>query len=165
MPTTTLPQFPLGEMSRVFRELCAQLPALRARSGAGAGARRPGRSVAMTSLQRCVARSVGVPVGLHRTTADSASQVWSDVDELYRLELGLEDPDTWPDVDVTRGWKSETRNGTTWLSAYGLTGGRRSAFVRIPMQRAVVIVLTDDDAADARGIADRIAERLVSDVR
>jgi cyanophycinase len=165
MPTTTLPQFPLGEMSRVFAELCAQLPATRARSGAGAGARRQGRPSGMTTLQRCVARSVGVPVGLHRTYADSAGQIWSDVDELYRLDLGLEDPDTWPGVDATRGWTSETRNGTTWLAAYGLPGGKRSAFVRIPEQRAVVIVLTDDDAADARGIALRIAERLVSSER
>lgn len=167
MPTTTLPQFPLGELSRVFTELCAQLPAPRARSGAGAGAdaRRPGRSGAMTTFQRCVARSVGVPVGLHRTTSDSTGQVWSDVDELYRLELGLEDPDTWPGIDVTRGWTSETRNGGTWLAAYGLPGGKRSAFVRIPEKRAVVIVLTDDDSADAKGIADRIAERLVSDMR
>jgi cyanophycinase len=160
MPTTTLPQFPLGDMSRVFAELCAQLPAPRARNVSGAA--RAGRSATMTPFQRCVARSVGVPVGLHRTTADSAGQVWSDVDELYRLELGLEDPDTWPGVDVTRGWTSEIRNGATWLSAYGVAGGRRSAFVRIPENRAVVIVLTSDDTADARRIADRIAESLVS---
>jgi cyanophycinase len=165
MPTTTLPQFPLGEMSRVFAELCTQLPVRQARSGAVADAGRARRSSEMTPFQRCVARPVAVPVGLHRTTADSAGQVWSDVDELYRLELGLEDPNTWPGVDVTRGWSSETRDGITWLAAYGLPGGKRSAFVRIPEQRAVVIVLTDDDVADARGIAERIAERLVSDQR
>ena len=157
MPTTTLPQFPLGEMSRVFTALCAELPAPSARNGSRAG--RAGRSAAMAPAERC-ARQIAVPVGLHRTTADSAGQVWSDVDELYRLELGLEDPDTWPGVDVTRGWTSEVRNGTTWLSAYGRAGGRRSAFVRIPEKRAVIIVLTDDDAADARGIAGRIAEEL-----
>lgn len=159
MPTTTLPQFPLGGMSRVFSSLCAQLAAPPTRGGSGAG--RAGRSATMTPFQRCVARSVGVPVGLHRTTADSAGQVSSDVDELYRLELGLEDPDTWPGVDVTRGWASETRNGTRWLSAYSTPGGKRSAFVRIPEKRAVVIVLTDDGSADARGIAERIAERLM----
>jgi cyanophycinase len=162
MPTTTLPQFPLGEMSRVFTALCAQLPGVPARGGGRAG--QGGRSAAMTPAERC-ARTIAVPIGLHRTIADSAGQVWSNVDELYRLELGLEDPETWPGVDVTRGWTGEVRNGTTWLSAYGRAGGRRSAFVRIPEKRAVIIVLTDDDAADARGIAGRIAERLVSEVR
>jgi hypothetical protein len=163
MPTTTLPQFPLGDMSRVFSELCAGLPApLPLRAG---GAERSGRAVSMTRFQRCVARSVSVPVGLHRTTADSTGQVRSDVDELYRLELGLADPDTWPGVDVTRGWTSETRSGTTWLSEYALSGGKRSAFVRIPDNRAVVISLTNDDTTDAKGIAYRIAERLVSDAR
>jgi hypothetical protein len=106
-----------------------------------------------------------MPVGLHRTTVDSAGRVSSNVDELYRLELGLEDPDTWPGMDVSRGWTSETRDGTTWLSAYAVPGGKRSAFVRIPEKRAVVIVLTDDDSADARGIAGRIAERLVPAAR
>lgn len=163
MPTTTLPQFPLDGISRVFTSLCAQLPVRAARNGRGAD--RAGGPAAMTALQRCVARSVGVPVGLHRTTADSAGQVDSDVDELYRLALGLEDPDTWPGVDVTRGWTTETRDGIRWLTAYGLPDGRRSAFVRIPDRRAVVIVLTNDDAADATGIAERIAERLVSDAR
>ena len=163
MPTTTLPQFPLDEMSRVFAALCAQLPAPSARTGAGAG--QAGRSAAGTPFQRCVARAIGVPVGFHRTTADSAGHVSSNVDELYRLELGLEEPDTWPGVDVARGWTSETRNGVRWLSASGGHGGKRSAFVRIPEKRAVVIVLTDDDTADAKGIAERIAERLVSGAR
>lgn len=165
MPTTTLPQFPLGEMSRVFDALCAQLPAPSRRQGAGAGARRAGTALRMTPLQRCVARTVATPVGLHRTSADSVGQLWSNVDELYRLALGLENPDTWRGVDVARGWTSEARNGVTWLSAYALAGGRRSAFVRIPEKRAVVIVLTDDDAADAKGIAERIAEQLVSGTR
>jgi hypothetical protein len=47
-----------------------------------------------------------------------------------------------------------------WLTAYALPGGRRAAFIRIPDRHAVVIVLTNDDAADAKGIAARIAERL-----
>jgi cyanophycinase len=162
MPTTTLPQFPLGEMSRVFAALCEQLPTRSARNGGGPG--RSGRSSALTPLERC-ARSIAMPVGLHRTTVDSAGRVSSNVDELYRLELGLEDPDTWPGMDVSRGWTSETRDGTTWLSAYAVPGGKRSAFVRIPEKRAVVIVLTDDDSADARGIAGRIAERLVPAAR
>jgi cyanophycinase len=164
MPTTTLPQFPLGEMSRVFATLCAQLPA-RAAPGAPSGAARAAPPVGMTPFQRCVARQVGVPIGLHRTTADSAGRVESDVDELYRLELGLESSRTWPGADVTRGWSKETHEGVIWLGAYGAAGGWRDAFVRIPERHTVVIVLTNDDAADAGGIAKRIAERLVTAAR
>lgn len=157
MPTTTLPQFPLGKMSGVFAALCAQLPepaAVRvsADSGVPAGAK------LMTAFQRCVTRQVATPIGMHRTTADASGQVSSDVDELYRLELGLENPRTWPNADVTKGWTAETHGGSTWLGAYGTEDGKRSAFVRIPDRRTVIIVLTNDDAADAKGIAERIAE-------
>lgn len=165
MPTTTLPQFSLDSISSIFSALCAQLPAPPAELRAGPARSAAGREAAerwrrMTPLQRCVTRNIARPVGFHRTDADSAGVVRSDVDELYRLELGLEDPHTWPDADRTRGWTAETHDGVTWLTAYGLPGGRRAAFIRIPDRRAVVIVLTDDDAADARGIASRIAERL-----
>jgi len=168
MPTTTLPQFPLGEMSGVFTALCAQLPAPAARAGTGAargatgGAARARAASRMTPFQRCVTRQLGTPIGMHRTTADSAGQVSSDVDELYRLELGLENPKTWPGADVMRGWSKETHGGVTWLSAYGAEGGKRAAFVRIPDRRAVVIVLTNDATADAKGMAEQIATRLVN---
>jgi CubicO group peptidase (beta-lactamase class C family) len=167
MPTTTLPQFPLGAMSGVFTALCAQLPApaARRRAGAARGAAgtnsRARRVSRMTPFQRCVARQVGTPIGFHRTTADSAGQVSSDVDELYRLELGLENPKTWPGADLTRGWSKETHGGVRWLTAYGSKDGKRNAFVRIPDKRAVVIVLTNDAAADAKGMAEQIATRLV----
>lgn len=161
MPTTTLPQFPLGQMSGVFTALCAQLPEPAAVGrAADSGARASANS--MTAFQRCVTRQVAMPIGMHRTTADAGGQVSSDVDELYRLELGLENPRTWPNVDVTKGWTAETHGGATWLSAYGAESGKRDAFVRVPDKHAVVIVLTDDDAADARGIAEQITERLVS---
>lgn len=168
MPTTTLPQFALGDISAVFRELCAQLPApaaprrgavTSATTGAAARAR---RQSPMTPFQRCVTQQVGRPIGLHRTTADSAGRVSSSVDELYRLELGLENPGTWPGVDVTRGWSKEIHGDVSWLTAYGAAGGRRAAFVRAPSEKAVVIVLTNDDSADARGMATKIATRLLS---
>jgi len=91
-------------------------------------------------------------------TADG--QVQSSVDELYRLALGLENPHTWPDIDATKGWETETGGGLTRLAAYGADGGRRSAFVRVPDRRAVVIVLTNDDQADAKSLANRILDRL-----
>ncbi len=168
MPTTTLPQFPLGRLSGVFASLCDQLPEPEPPSqlaGArGAAAREAeDRWSRMTPIQRCVSRQIGGPVGLHRTTAEADGRVSSDVDELYRLELGLENPQTWPGVDVTKGWTAETRGGTTWLAAYGDEGGRRVAFVRIPSHRTVVIVLTNDETADAKGIAESIASEMLGE--
>lgn len=184
MPTTTLPQFPLGGISAVFAGLCGELPPPPARlrmdgggapvqastaAAARAAARRRAamqaaqeRWAALTPFQRCLAREIATPIGLHRTTADSDGQVRSDVDELYRLALGLGSPITWPGADVTKGWTAETHDGATWLAAYGVEGGRRDAFVRIPGRHAVVIVLTNDDAADARGLAERVAARMLS---
>ncbi len=160
-PTTTSPQWALGELSGVFASLCAQLPETPVGSAGGA---RPGQqgSAPTTAFQRCVARQLSPPIGMHRTTADARGQVSSNVDELYRLALGLQNPRTWPGVDVTQGWTTEKHGDVSWLTAYGTADGRRAAFVRIPDRQAVVIVLTNDDLADARGIAERIADRLVA---
>ena len=165
MPTTTVPPFALGAMSGVFAALCSQLP--EAPAGRGAGARDSTQAdtpstaaAAMTPLQRCVARQVSMPIGMHRTTATADGQIQSSVDELYRLALGLENPNTWRDVDAAKGWEPEASGGLTRLAAYGAPGGRRSAFVRVPDKRAVVIVLTNDDQADAKGMANRILDRL-----
>jgi cyanophycinase len=162
MPTTTVPQFPLGLMSGIFTALCAQVPAPTPAAGASdstAAAARVGTS-RMTPFQQCMARTVATPIGMHRTTATADGEVLSDVDELYRLELGLENPRTWPDADRSRGWVAETQGGVNTLAAYAAPDGRRGAFVRIPGKHAVVIVLTSDDATNARAIAGEIAARL-----
>ena len=168
MPTTTVPQFALGAMSGVFAALCSQLPDAPAVRGPG-GARDSARAdtisptvAAMTPFQRCVARQVSPPIGMHKTAASADGQVQSSVDELYRLALGLENPHTWRDVDATKGWEAETTGGLTRLAAYGADGGRRGAFVRVPEKRAVVIILTNDDQGDAKGIANRILDRLAT---
>jgi CubicO group peptidase (beta-lactamase class C family) len=168
MPTTTVPQFTLGAMSGVFTTLCSQIPEPPP-GRANAAARdttqpdtTPNPTAGMTPFQRCVARQISTPVGMHKTTATPDGQVQSNVDELYRLELGLENPRTWKDIDLTKGWEAENANGVARLGAYGAEGGKRSAFVRIPDKKAVVIILTNDDAADAKGMANRIADRLLS---
>ena len=46
----------------------------------------------MTPFQSCVNTRVRTPVGLQRTAATPEGQVMSNVDELYRLALGLENP-------------------------------------------------------------------------
>ena len=114
------------------------------------------------------------PVGLHKTTATDAGDVLSNVDELYRLALGLEQPRTYTrgaaadtsatrdPIDATQGWKTETAGGVTRHAAYGTEAGKRSAFVRVPDRHATVIVLTNDDAADAKSIADALMAKLLA---
>lgn len=166
MPTTTLPQFQLGNISAVLSALCAQLPAPNAGSasaGAAAAGGAAGRASApSTPFQSCVTRQLGVPIGLHRTVAAADGTVQSDVDELYRLELGLENPGTYAGADYAKGWQAGTYHGVARLSAFGSVDGKRNAFVRIPDERAVVIVLTNDPTADAERMANAITDRLLT---
>ncbi|AHG93819.1 peptidase S51 dipeptidase E (plasmid) [Gemmatirosa kalamazoonensis] len=121
-----------------------------------------------TPYPRLVDRRVFTPIGAHKTVVAIDGRVESNVDELYRLALALESParvfaDTTaasagaPLPGEELGWRTEP-NGR--LAAYAMDDGRRGAFVRVPARRATVIVLTDADDADARGIAGRIADRL-----
>ena len=167
MPTTTVPQFNVGAMSNVFTTLCSQIPEQPARTNAPPRDTTqtdsaPTPPAQLTPLQRCVTRQLGAPIGMHKTNATADGQVQSNVDELYRLDLGLQNPRTWRDTDPTRGWESTSANGLTRLGVYGADGGKRSAFVRVPDRKAVVIVLTNDDAADAKGMANRILDRLLA---
>ena len=185
MPTTTVPQFPLGGITQVFTSLCAQLPeptAAARRGSAGdtiapQGGRGRGAQGVSTPLQSCILRRVSGPIGMHKTTAGADGVVHSDVDELYRLALGLENPRTYTvdttgaaggtsaRVDDRRGWQLDSVHSVSRLSAFADSGGKRSAFVRIPDRHATVIILTDDASADVRAISDRITEKLLSGKR
>ena len=159
MPKTTLPQFPIGDIGKVFSSLCAQVPPKApTRSGPG-GPPRP--TYYSSALDKCVAR-LSMPIGMHRTAAlPGGHGVVSDVDELYRLNLGLEYQSTWPKADYSRGWTVDTLHGTQRLAAYATADGKRAAFVRIPSRHAAVIILTNDPNADARGMAERITSQLL----
>ncbi|MDB4874950.1 MAG: peptidase dipeptidase [Gemmatimonadetes bacterium] len=177
MPTTTVPQFNVGGITDVFNALCAQIPDAPARGGAAAapandsapaarGAGR-GRGTAppSTPFQNCITRRVSTPIGMHKTSATPDGQVLSDVDELYRLELGLQSPRTFnrdTAIDYTKGWQVDTYRNANRLSAYGAAGGKRSAFVRFPDKHAAIIILTNDDTADAKGMAEKIAAQLLT---
>jgi hypothetical protein len=163
MPRTTLPQFPIGDIGGVFSALCAQIPAKApARSGPG-GPMRP--MYYASALEKCVAR-LSTPIGMHRTTVPpGANGIVSDVDELYRLDLGLEYQKTWPKADYAKGWRVDTFHGVQRFAAYGTKDGKRAAFVRIPSRHATVIILTNDPNADARGMAERITSELLSSSR
>jgi cyanophycinase len=188
MPTTTVPQFPLGGIRTVFESICSQVPeptgrgrgnpapdSTTAGTVAGGGRGRGGAPAApMTPFQRCVAQRVSAPIGMHKTAASEAGDVLSDVDELYRLALGLENPRTYSrsaqadpngereSIDYAKGWEADTYHGTARLSAFGAAGGKRDAFVRFPEKHAAIIILTNDETADARGMAEKIADRLLS---
>ena len=70
-------------------------------------------------------------------------------------------PATYKNVDYAKGWTADTYMGLQRLSAFGTAAGKRTAFVRFPERKAVIIVLTNDDSADAKGMAEKIAERLL----
>ncbi|MEX2283079.1 MAG: Type 1 glutamine amidotransferase-like domain-containing protein [Gemmatimonadota bacterium] len=172
MPTTTVPQFPLGSLQEVFTSICAQLPEQPAGRGGNAptdsavAAGRGGRGAGgnSTPLQNCVSRRVAGAVGMQKTSATAAGEVLSNVDALYRLALGLENPTTFSresKLDVAQGWKADTYRGTARLSAYGTAAGKRHAFVRIPEHRVTIIILTNDGGLDAKALADRITDRLL----
>ena len=184
MPTTTVPQFPLGGITSVFTSICSQLPEqpLAPRHTADSvpvRAGSPGRPVSNTNtpFQNCVQRRVAAPIGMHKTTAGADGEVHSDVDELYRLALGLENPLTYlrdtrggangspQTIDYTRGWRADRFRGVTRLSAFADAGGMRSGFVRIPERHAAIIILTDDDSVNAKAMADKISDRLLSTKR
>ena len=174
MPTTTVPQFQLGEIARVFTSLCAQLPVdsggRGGRGGRGGAANQP----PPTPLQNCFTRRFATPVGLHKTTMSREGQIQSDADELYRVSLGYENPRTFVrdttsgdngttrSVDVSAGGESDSRAGAARLSAFAVTGGKRSAFVRLPDRHATIVVLTNDDNADAKRIVDALTDRLLA---
>lgn len=156
MPRTTLPQFPLGNIKSAFTSLCAQLPA---KADAPRGVMRP--AYYSSALDKCVSR-LSTPVGMHRTYAPpGANEILSDVDELYRFELGLEYPSTWPKTDYSKGWTVDTFDGVQRVAVYGTRDGRRAALVRIPSRRATVIILANDPNADARGMSESILRKLL----
>ena len=108
---------------------------------------------------------IATPIGAHQTSAADSLIVQSSVDELYRMSLGLDVPTTWRNADYAKGWTADTYNGVSRLAAYATPDGKRAAFVRIPDQRATIIILTNDASADARGMAERILDRIIAAAR
>ena len=158
-PGTTVPNFPLGGIGAAFAGLVSQL------RGADTGA-----------YNAILTRRVYTPIGARRTLLDSTGTrpaISSNVDELYRLELGLQFEGTWirdtlasdgaapAALDLTRGWDPETAGGRQLLVLYAEPGGKRGAFLRAPERKAAVIVLSDQGDFDARGAALTLLNRLL----
>lgn len=176
MPGTTVPNFPLGDIARPINALVAQLAIADGKLPATATDAEPravAKAVGSTYMQY-VTRRVFTPIGAHKTVVDSTGTFASNVDELYRLELGLENSRAFvPDNAITGlptqltprneslGWTVDRFHGAERWSAFGTSNGMRSAFVRFPQQRIAIIMLTDRDGLNARDITDALASRLI----
>jgi hypothetical protein len=176
MPGTTVPNFPLRGLSAPINALAAQLAADDGKLAAFDSASIPAPTQVAKSVgsayPQYVNRRIFTPIGAHRTVVDSTGAFSSNVDELYRLELGLENPrafvpafypaDKTPSTrrNATAGWTVGRNGGTTRWSAFGTPDGRQNAFVRFPDVRATIIILTDRPNFDAGTAAARIADRL-----
>jgi cyanophycinase len=201
MPTTTTPNFALGGLSAGFDAMAAllvardgklsldeRLPAdstmtVRAYLAVAPTWPDSGKQLAEliakrsgTPFTQIVTRRIFTPIGAHKTIVGSDGQLQSNVDELYRWELGLEHnrdfgadsasasdggADLREGAMTNVGWRADSYRGLTRYTEYGTTTGRRNAFVRIPARRATIIILTNDDRVDARSLADAITDRLL----
>jgi cyanophycinase len=155
-PTTTAPQWPIGGLAAAHDAILDQLAPATPDSARAATMR----------------RSVLTPVGAGRTVVSARGQntstpIRSNVDDLYRLALGLDAPTTFgrdsagaPRIDPVKGWTARTGAGGG-VALYGTPDGTGSAFVRLPDRRITIILVTNRDDFEARRAADRIVERLV----
>ena len=199
MPTTTIPNFPLGGLSDGFNAAAAtalmrtgklkadqivssdmpqSFSQVLSGTNTDAAVRRAMTSkiaaVSGATYEKFVTDRIMTPVGMHKTKVDAKTGEWqSNVDELYRWELGLtanrafrqdsSESATAPANLHAPGWTVDSYKGTTRQSEFYSADGHRNAFVRFPEKGAVVIILTNDDKADARAMANRIADKLLFD--
>ena len=114
-PTTTVPNFPIGELARVLHAIVAQLVARdgtisldeplaigstrTVRSSLSPAAPVPGEHRLLAELlatrsrvgyPQLLARRLFAPVGINRSTVGADGEIQSNVDELHRLALGLQ---------------------------------------------------------------------------
>jgi cyanophycinase len=173
MPGTTVPNFPLRGLSAPINTLVAQLAVADGKLAAFDVTTMPvpaqvAKSVGATYAQY-VTRRIFTPIGAHKTVVDSTGAFSSNVDELYRLELGLEHPRAFalpgaanPSRDESLGWNIDNSRGTRQLGSFGTTSGMRNAFIRIPAKRISIIILSNRDDLNARAAAERIADHFTS---
>ncbi len=143
MPETAVPNFALGNLSDVLN---AALPA----------------GPTSTRFNQAASRRVLAIGGMQRPVLDSTSGAWqASVDDLYRFEQGR-----WPwrggaSDTVARGFTVDKDHDVARWSAFAAANGKRAAWIRYPESRTVILVLTNDDSADARALTQKIADRLL----
>lgn len=102
--------------------------------------------------------------GAQRIAYDSAHRAWSaSVDDMYRVELGrfVVAPGARDTNRVPSAFTREQDRGLERFSVFGTSDGKQTAWLRYPAQRTVVLVLTGDPSADAKGLATKLADRLL----
>jgi CubicO group peptidase (beta-lactamase class C family) len=193
MPTTTVPQFDLGNLALPFYSVLIQnmvaegklrladtIPDTRGLTLAtflsGSAGQVPaefvGKMIAEKTgrpMANAVTTRLYGPIGMHQTAMIAGGEFRSNVDELYRFELGLEDSGMFlsdsatargaKSIDPSLGWTSDKYRGATRIWQSRVAGGKGSVFMRLPDQKLTLIILTDDKAVDALKVAERIAER------
>jgi cyanophycinase len=143
-PETAAPLFALGRLSQVL--------------SASLTPDSTGR-ITPTSVRRV--QAIG---GMQRARYDSVSGVWTaNVDDLYRFELGrfMVRPGARDTNTPPAPFNVDTVGGRVRHAVYGTEDGTRAAWVRFPAERLVIMVLSNDNTADARGMAQQIAERVL----
>ncbi len=135
-PETGAPNFALGGLSAVLNAALA-----------------PDSTGRMSAAS--VRRVTGMG-GTQRLAYDSATKQWSGtVDDLYRFDQArvaqtAEPKAFWIDVD----------HGDMKQVVYGISEGRRAAWVRYPGRKTTIIILTNDDRFEAKSAVERLADRL-----
>ena len=199
MPTTTLPQFALGGLSDGYLSASALLlerdgklslqdPLVPGSSVtvrqylAGTRETANGRALLAklisdrsgTPFRRFVTQRIFTPIGAHRTVVADDGGFQSDVDDLYRWALGLQDVPGFtaagedhafevtagPATGSALGWDVDRYRGVERVSEYGSADRGRNALVQFPERHAVTIIVSNSDALPAGALADRIADRL-----
>jgi cyanophycinase len=103
-------------------------------------------------------RRVTAMGGTQRLAYDSTTKLWTgNVDDLYRFDRARSVQNAEP-----KGLWLDVARGDVMQVVYGISEGRRSAWVRFPGRKTTIIILTNDDRFDAKSAADRIADQLLA---
>ena len=143
-PETAVPLFPLGRLGQVLS--ASFVPDSSGRVG-------------VPAIRRV--QAIG---GMQRARYDTVQGTWTaNVDDLYRFELGrfVVRPGARDTTTPPAPFAVDTVNGRVRHAVYGTEDGTRAAWVRYPAERLVIMVLTNDRTADARGMAARLSERVL----
>ena len=103
--------------------------------------------------------------GMQRVVYDSLTKTWQgNVDDLYRFEQGRTALRPGARDTIDRAARFYDGNGEWNASSVGVRHERWShqRVVRYPERRTTILVLTKDNTADAKGMAERIANKLFS---
>lgn len=143
-PETAVPLFGLGKLGGVLSASFA-----------------PDSTGRLTTASVRRAQGIG---GMQRARYDTVSGQWTaNVDDLYRFELGRFPvrPGARDTVAPPAVFTVDTSLGRVRHAVYGTDDGMRSAWVRFPSERVVILLLSNDATADAEALTQRLSERLL----